>query len=235
MNATPSSFSSSQSDAACPAQSTAAPAAPADEAAPQFSPSTAPSTTPGRTLRGGKTRFTVRRLDLSDSAAYRACRLRGLFEYPDAFTSSFEEENARPVAYTDARLDPAGNRKIWGAFIDGELVGMIGLEPQMREKNRHKALLTGMFVSAEHAGRGLGRALIQTLVDEARSTGIELIVLTVTDNNRPAIGLYRKAGFASFGIEPDAIRIDGVSLDKAHMYLALASTAAAADPDWVSP
>jgi RimJ/RimL family protein N-acetyltransferase len=161
----------------------------------------------------------IRRLGIADSQPYRAFRLRGLHEYPDSFTSSFEQEDARPVAYTDARLDPAGAEKVWGAFVDGEMVGMIGLTPETRCKSRHKATLFGMFVAPEHAGRGLGHALVNVVLQAARSLGIELIVLTVTDTNKPAISLYEKVGFIRFGTEPDAIRVDGVSFAKIHMYL----------------
>ena len=66
----------------------------------------------------------IRRLAISDSLAYRTFRLRGLYEYPDAFTSGFEEENARPAVYTDKRLDPSGSERLWGAF-QGMLIGRV--------------------------------------------------------------------------------------------------------------
>ncbi len=158
---------------------------------------------------------------MADAPVYREFRLRGFREHPDAFTSSFEEENDRPLEYTEKRLDPAGTDKLWGAFSGANLVGMIGLNPETRAKNRHKASLVGMFVAPEFAGRGIGRALVNIVLAEARIMGIELIVLTVTDSNKPALALYKKTGFTSFGTEPDAIRVNGVSFGKTHMYLAL--------------
>lgn len=158
---------------------------------------------------------------MADAAVYREFRLRGFREHPDAFTSSFEEENDRPLEYTAKRLDPANTDKFWGAFSGPDLVGMIGLNPETRVKNRHKAHLIGMFVAPEFAGRGMGRALVNILLAEAKTMGLELIVLTVTDSNKPALALYQKAGFTSFGTEPDAIRVNGVSFGKTHMYLAL--------------
>jgi ribosomal protein S18 acetylase RimI-like enzyme len=163
----------------------------------------------------------IRRLQLTDAPLYRAFRLRGLREHPDAFTSSFEEENARPLADTEARLAAAGSEKLWGAFIDGELAGMVGLSHETRIKNRHKACLVGMYVAGEFSGRGLGRALVDAVLKDARACGVELLVLTVTDSNRAACALYTRAGFSAFGIEPDAIRVDGVSFGKQHMVLQL--------------
>jgi ribosomal protein S18 acetylase RimI-like enzyme len=163
----------------------------------------------------------IRRLQLTDAPVYRAFRLRGLHEHPDAFTSSFEEENVRPLADTEKRLAAAGSEKLWGAFANGELAGMVGLNHETRAKCRHKATLVGLYVAREFTGQGLGRALVGAALRDARACGIELVVLTVTDSNQAACALYDRTGFTAFGIEPDAIRVDGISFGKQHMYLQL--------------
>ena len=165
----------------------------------------------------------IRPLLISDASVYRAFRLRGLREHPDAFTSSFEEESLRPLLDTERRLAASGSEKLWGAFVDGEMAGMVGLSRETRARNRHKAALVGMYVADEFTGRGLGRALVQTALQDARACGIELVILTVTKGNRPACRLYENAGFTAFGVEPDAIRVDGVSFGKQHMFLQLSS------------
>ena len=98
---------------------------------------------------------------------------------------------------------------------------MVGQEREARSKTRHKGKVVGMYVAPEEAGRGIGRALLDRLVAEARLAGIELLVLTVTDGNKTATRLYERAGFHSFGVEPDAIRVDGRSFAKRHMYIEL--------------
>jgi RimJ/RimL family protein N-acetyltransferase len=159
----------------------------------------------------------IRRLASQDVDAYRAFRLRGFREYPEAFTSDYEEECTRPATYAEQRLANPSSDKIWGAFIGTELAGMIGLNPETRQKNKHKAMLFGMFVAPEFAGRGLGLALVQVVLADARKHAIELIVLTVTEGNKPATNLYEKCGFSAFGTEPDAIRVGGISYGKTHM------------------
>jgi RimJ/RimL family protein N-acetyltransferase len=164
----------------------------------------------------------IRRLVPDDAAAYRALRLRGLAEHPDAFTSSHEEESRRPLDGTLARLQPDGAEAVWGAFVDGTLAGSAGLARERRIKNRHKAVVFGMYVAAEHAGRGVGAALLARIVDEARRVpGLLQLVLTVTDTNAAARRLYERFGFRSFGVEPRAIRIGGDFLAKNHMILFL--------------
>ncbi|WP_295956999.1 GNAT family N-acetyltransferase [Rhodoferax sp.] len=157
----------------------------------------------------------IRRLDPSDATTYRALRLRALREHADAFTSSFEEESARPLADTEKRL--AGTDKLWGAFVNGTLAAMVGLSVETRTKNHHKATLVGMYVAPEYTRRGLAHALVETALHAARASGIARVVLTVTDNNPAALALYQKTGFTAFGTEPDAIRVDGISFGKTHM------------------
>jgi ribosomal protein S18 acetylase RimI-like enzyme len=165
----------------------------------------------------------IRRLEIADAAVYRELRLRGLREHPEAFTSSFEEENLRSLADTEKRLSPNSETVMWGAFVDGTLAGLVGMTRETRLKNRHKATLVAMYVAPEYGGRGLGLALVQTVIQAAKAARLELLVLTVTDTNKQAAALYARAGFASFGIEPDAIRVNGVPFGKQHMYLQLTS------------
>ncbi len=163
----------------------------------------------------------IRRLEVSDAPVYREFRLRGLREHPDAFTSSHEEVAMQPLAVAEKRLAAMSEEKIWGAFVNGELAGMVGLSHETRLKNRHKATLVGMYVAPEFTGQGIARALVTTLLQDARASGLALVILTVTDSNRQALALYQSAGFTAFGTEPDAIRVAGRSFGKTHMYLQL--------------
>lgn len=163
----------------------------------------------------------IRRLTVDDAADYRALRLRGFHDYPEAFTSSYEEEALKPLAYSGQRLAPLSAGRFWGAFVDGALAGIVGLEREQRLKNLHKATVIGMYVAPEYARKGIARALLEALLVEAQASGLELLVLTVTRGNGAAEHLYLDAGFVSFGIEPGAIKVQNRYFDKNHMFLAL--------------
>ena len=165
----------------------------------------------------------IRRLGPEDAAAYRALRLRGLKAFPDAFTSSYEEDLAKPLAATEARLAPDGADSVYGAFARSTLAGVAGLSREPRAKNRHKAVVFGMYVAPEHTRLGIGAALLRYVIERARQQrGLEQLVLTVTETNVAARTLYEKAGFRSFGIEPRAIRVGDTYFEKNHMILFLA-------------
>ena len=163
----------------------------------------------------------VRRLGPADAPAYHALRLRGLTEYPLAFTSSAEEEAARPLDWSVQRLSDAPQRPndvFLGAFADGQLQGLVGLQGRYRPKERHNATVVGLFVAPEAGGRGVGRALMTELLSRARARPELLqIDLTVTEGNAGAQALYASLGFMVYGVLPSAVRVEGRDYAKIHM------------------
>lgn len=167
--------------------------------------------------------ITIRRLTTADAAAYRDLRLRALREHPDAFTSSFEDEAAKPLNWSEWRLAAQEDSFFLGAWsADGLLIGMVGLLRETQRKTRHRATLIGMYVVPEANGRGVGRCLLAAGLAEARTLpGLETVRLTVTAGNARAENLYTGAGFRAFGVEQRAIRWEGRYYDKIHMTLDL--------------
>jgi len=53
----------------------------------------------------------------------------------------------------------------------------------------------GMFVVAGHRGAGVGRALLDAVVDWARAAGAHKVSLAAWPTNHAAIGLYARSGF----------------------------------------
>jgi ribosomal protein S18 acetylase RimI-like enzyme len=169
----------------------------------------------------------IRSLGVDDLAAYRALRLRGLAEHPEAFTSSAEEEAAKPASELAGRIAPdpsAPHDVVLGAFASETLVGLVGLDVDPRVKVRHRGHVFGMYVPVERAGHGIGTRLIDKLIACAEhAPGLTQLVLTVTATNDGARRLYERAGFATFGREPRAIVVAGTAYDKLHMIRFLAA------------
>lgn len=85
------------------------------------------------------------------------------------------------------------------AEISGKLVGLLFFEAGPRQRIAHRGTLH-MTVAPEYRGRGVGTALLQTLIDWGESHPvIEKLSLAVLATNRPAIGLYRKLGLVEEG------------------------------------
>lgn len=89
--------------------------------------------------------------------------------------------------------------------------GMILGELTFRNGNRRKVAHQGDFgisVHAEWRGRGIGRALIETLIEWATAHDtIEKIFLGALATNTRAIKLYRRLGFRKEAIRRDFFRL----------------------------
>jgi ribosomal protein S18 acetylase RimI-like enzyme len=165
----------------------------------------------------------IRLLTPADAAAYWHIRQQALEFEPDAFSSSAEDHRATTVEETAARIgsDPANNF-IVGAFLDSELVGTAGLYRESGLKTSHKAHVWGVYVTVRARGAGVGRLLMNALLERATSIGgIEQIALSVTTTKVAALKLYQSLGFESFGCERNALKIGDRYYDTEHMVLHL--------------
>jgi ribosomal protein S18 acetylase RimI-like enzyme len=155
----------------------------------------------------------IRRLAPADAALYRDIRLEALRCNPEAFGSTFEAENARPLAFFSERL---GGSAAFGAFQGSELVGIAGLLIREGQKEAHKGLLVGMYVRPNARRAGVGRRLVETIVEFARLR-VELVQLSVVSENGPARRLYERLGFLEYGLELRALKQDGRYYDEVLM------------------
>lgn len=72
-------------------------------------------------------------------------------------------------------------------------------------------------------GRGVGSALLQKIIEYAKTHGIELVSLEVRSDNKRAIHVYEKFGFCKTGTSPAYFKIDGEYFDFDLMVLDLRS------------
>jgi RimJ/RimL family protein N-acetyltransferase len=158
----------------------------------------------------------IRRLaheDEADVALFRDIRLEALRTNSEAFGSTFETENAHSLSWFSDRL---GATTVLGAFRDAELIAMAGFAIQQGQKRTHKGLLWGMYVRPVTRGTGVGRRLIEAVLDLARQH-VELIQLTVVQENEQARRLYASLGFLDYGVEKHSLKQDGRYYDEVLM------------------
>ena len=158
--------------------------------------------------------WAVRRLSATDAATYHALRLEGFARHPLQFRVAPDDESGLSLEAVGTRLQ---GTFVAGGFDSDGLVGVGGLTRFEGTKLRHRALLWGMYVHERARGSGLADELMRVLLAEARSQGIEQVILTVAADNGRARRLYERWGFSIYGIEPRAIKVDHGYLDEALM------------------
>lgn len=163
----------------------------------------------------------IRPLRPGESDAFSEIRREYLTAHPLAFESSADADEATPDAVARI-LASAPESVVIGAF-NPDLVGVVGVYRSPAPKTRHKAHLWGMYVRPAARGRGIGRRLLQTAVAHARDLGATSLRLSVTSASERAIQLYADLGFETWGVEPDALRAGGRSVEERWMVLALST------------
>ena len=164
----------------------------------------------------------IRVVQAEDVQAAQAIRLRSLREHPEAFGSSYEDEALLTPESLVERLRPTADRRLFGAWVDEALVGTLHFSRSTGKKIRHRAGLGAMYVAPERRGRGIGRALLTTAIDYARTLpDLEQVILAVTVGNEAARALYLAAGFTPTFVEKRYIKVDSVYYDIEWMILHL--------------
>src|SRR5262245_50616089 len=136
----------------------------------------------------------IRRLaheEPADAILYRDIRLEALQANPEAFGSTFELENAQPLSWFSDRLSGS---TVLGAFRNAELVAIAGLAVHKGQRKAHKGMLWVMYVRPAARNASVGRRLVEAICNLARQQ-VELIQLTVVQDNEQARSLYTRQGF----------------------------------------
>lgn len=167
----------------------------------------------------------LRMLDARDVDAYRRLRLEALNDAPTAFGSSYEAEIGQRLSHYRERLSHSPENYVLGAWLADVLIGMVGFVRETAAKRAHVGSVWGMYVSPRHRGRGVGRRLLEDVIDRSRRVpGLERLRLTVVSDNEAARRFYESVGFSAWGSEPGALKVDGVDYDEIHLGLVLADS-----------
>lgn len=155
----------------------------------------------------------TRRLSQADATIYREIRLEALRLAPNAFGSTFEAEYSQPLSWFAARLEAAA---VFGALCGEDLCGIAGFFAKQGPKDSHKGALWGMYVRPEMRNLGMGRQLVEAVIEHARAY-VEILQLNVVSGNETARRLYNKLGFLEYGIERNALKAGGHYWDEVLM------------------
>lgn len=83
------------------------------------------------------------------------------------------------------------------ALDDGKVIGYCGMWVIIDE-----AHITTLAVHQDYRTRGIATEMLREMCQEAEYRGCERMTLEVRPSNIPAIRLYEKMGFVSYGLRP---------------------------------
>lgn len=120
---------------------------------------------------------------------------------PDLYETNFpgfmatpEFINRKRQQLRDAQRDPA--QTILVAEDSGGVCGFIWLTVEIEYSGRRTGEVAAIYVTPGSRGGGVGKALMREAEEIFRISGVQRIILMVTQANQAALGLYEDLGFA---------------------------------------
>ena len=123
-----------------------------------------------------------------------------LVREPEEITLTLEQEQA-----FIKNLIESERELILIATADGRHVGNCSLSAGNKRRYRHRCSVA-IALYKEFWGRGIGRAMLEAVLDAARKAGYAQAELEVAAGNSRAAALYESLGFVKYGVMPDNMK-----------------------------
>lgn len=133
--------------------------------------------------------FLIRQMEQSDLEAVQQIEQQ-VYPFPWSNQIFIDSINAGSLLVVMER-----NRRVIGYAVQSTAVG--------------ETQLLNIAITPEEQGRGLGRILLQWLIEQARAEGSETVFLEVRLSNQPAQRLYESLGFNEIGMRKAYYRVQG--------------------------
>lgn len=144
----------------------------------------------------------VRLATLEDAEGIRAIYNREVLEG----TATFD---LRPRSAEEQRAwltDRSGAHAVVVAVEGREVLGFGSLSPYRERPAYRTSVEDSVYVGAGHQGRGVGRAVLEALVDGATQRGFHTVLARITDGNEASVRLHERCGFTVVGVEREVGR-----------------------------
>ena len=99
------------------------------------------------------------------------------------------------------------------AELDGEVVGWAAVVPYSRRAVYRGVGEESVYVAERARGRGVGRALLEAVIESARDGGLWTLQAGIFPDNLASLELHRRLGFREVGIRERIGRLNGVWRD----------------------
>lgn len=157
-----------------------------------------------------------RKLTIEDAFVYHKLRLQSLQEIPEAFAASYQNELQFSLEKIAQRIEATNERFVLGAFVEQQLIGIVGFYQEYGTKVEHRGNLFGMYVLPPFRKQCVGKNLLQESfqIIALDYSKIEQIYLIVSAKNAVAKALYKNAGFLEYGCDRKALKWENCYYDE---------------------
>ncbi|WP_424356734.1 N-acetyltransferase family protein [Methanocella sp. MCL-LM] len=122
-----------------------------------------------------------------------------IFNYYVENTMAAYPEQKVPPAFFDMLAQMAKGYPFYVAEAAGSVAGYALLRPHSPMPAFRRSAELTCFISPGYTGKGIGTALLDRLVQDARAQGIDTILASVSSANENSINFHLKHGFVRCG------------------------------------
>ena len=137
-----------------------------------------------------------------------------------AVLSIYDEGLATRNATFETKVPTAGQLRAkwvpgmaWVAELDGRVVGWTAVTPISERACYAGVGETSVYVTETARGRGVGKALLFTQVNEADRAGMWTLQTSIFPENRASLALHHSAGYRTLAVRTRIAQLDGVWRD----------------------
>lgn len=112
---------------------------------------------------------------------------------------------------------------IFGAYENEELIGYAGYGSWRAAQGYRKTVELTIYVDSSYRGNGTGKALMQTIIDQAIADGYHVMIGAIDSANQSSIDFHKKFGFVETARMPEVAFKNGHWLDLVFMQRLLAN------------
>jgi L-amino acid N-acyltransferase YncA len=142
----------------------------------------------------------------------------------DSITEIYNEAIVKTVATFDTELKTYEEQKKWFddhesknpilvAELNGVIVGWASLSKWSDRCAYSDTAEISLYVREEYQGKGIGRQLIEAIIEEGKKTGLHTIIARITAGNESSLHLHRSVGFTHIGIMKEVCKKFGKQYD----------------------
>ena len=151
----------------------------------------------------------VRVATLDDAAA-----IRDIYNHEvETGTATFDLEPRTLTAQRQWMAERSGAHVVLVADIDGAVAGFGSLSRYKERPAYSTTVENSVYVAPGHQGAGVGRALLEALLDRARTHGFHTVIARIGHESEASIAAHAKVGFVEIGRELQVGRKFGRWLD----------------------
>jgi L-amino acid N-acyltransferase YncA len=152
---------------------------------------------------------TVRAASAADAGAICAIHNQGILDR----VATLDVTTRTPDGVLDWLADRGSRHRVIVASVGGAVVGWASLNRfNPRPAYDHVADFS-VYIERDWRGKGIGRQLLDRLIELAREIGFHKMVLSALTFNQAGIALYTRAGFSTVGVYREQGQLDGEWVD----------------------